>query len=102
MEIRNIHVELPHTTTDYSPMNTENAQPENNRLNKLIHDNEGKRSSMRMMCLISLATAIALTGFNAAGLTANDFDTNLILYFLGAAIGGKTAQKFAEGMPSQK
>ena len=57
-----------------------------------------KKSSMRLMCLISLFVSIGLTVMVAMGWTAEDFDTNLILYFLIGAMGGKSVQKFAEKM----
>ena len=53
-------------------------------------------STMRTMCLMSLIFAIALTTLHALGKTATGFDTNLILYFLGGAFGGKAIQKAAE------
>ena len=53
-------------------------------------------STMRTMCLMSLVFAIVLTTLHALGMTASGFDTNLILYFLGGAFGGKAIQKAAE------
>ena len=59
-------------------------------------DSEGNKSAMRMMCLSALWASIVLAGANALGYTADGFDSDLILYFLVAAFGGKAGQKFAE------
>ena len=56
-------------------------------------DDEGNPSSMRLMCFMSLVTAIVLS---VAALFVNSFPTELVIYFLGAAMGGKVGQKFAE------
>lgn len=61
-----------------------------------LTDDEGQPSSMRRMCAWALTIAGGLALADAFGLTAKDFDSQLILYFLMAAFGGKAGQKFAE------
>lgn len=54
---------------------------------------------MRIMCMMSLTTAIVL-GIMAPFI--DDFPTELVVYFLGAAMGGKVGQKFAEVQAKQQ
>ena len=66
---------------------------------KFMEDEQGQRSSMRLMCLLALCTAIVLSLVKAYMWTQGALlgtDNELILYLLMAAFGGKTAQKFAE------
>lgn len=62
-------------------------------------ENNGNQSSMRLMCFMSLIAAI---GFGVVAVTKPPAEggtgTNLSLLFLGASVGGKVGQKFAEVM----
>lgn len=60
-----------------------------------LSDDKGNSSSMRLMTAASLVMAMALSGAYAVGWIETDI-TELCLYFLIAAFGGKSAQKFAE------
>ena len=65
---------------------------------RVLEEADGKPSTMRLISLLFALAAIALAGNEAAliwsGLSTGNY--SLVLYFLGAAIGGKFAQKFIE------
>ena len=61
--------------------------------NSVLRDNKGQPSSMRLMSLISLLVAIALS---IAAVYGMEGDPIHILYFLTAAFAPKAVQKFAE------
>lgn len=64
-------------------------------------DDQGNKSSMRVMMVVALVAAIVLAGFLVTGYAKCEGPVeNLALYFLLAAFGGKSAQKFAESMKS--
>ena len=63
-----------------------------------LTDEQGHRSNMRLLSLLSLLAAILLA-LNDAGMAWMDKDGVGIAYiipFLGGAFGGKFAQKFLE------
>lgn len=63
---------------------------------KFFEDNTGNKSSMRLMSMMALVTAIILSILVALG-DAQSKDTLLIIAtFLTAAFAPKTVQKFAE------
>ena len=62
--------------------------------NKFLHDDEGNPSSMRLMSIISLLSAIGLAVLPVITDAASQ-DT-VVLYFLTAAFAPKAIQKFAE------
>ena len=62
----------------------------------IFSDHDGNLSSMRLMAFCSFMTAAGLALLPMFGWAENEVDQNLILYFLVAAFGGKSLQKFAE------
>ena len=62
----------------------------------LITDADGHMSSMRIMGFGALIVAAVLSVFPMLGWAKCAVDGNLVLYFLIAAFGGKSIQKFAE------
>lgn len=66
------------------------------RAKTIFSDHDGNMSSMRLMAFLSFATAAVLAVLPMLGWANDNVDPNLILYFLLAAFGGKSLQKFAE------
>ena len=65
----------------------------------MFTEEDGKPSTMRLISLLLALAAIALAGNEAALAWAGQGDAGnmtLVLYFLGASIGGKIGQKFME------
>ena len=62
----------------------------------LMTDGDGNMSSMRIMGFGALIVAAVLSIFPMLGWAKCEVDGNLVLYFLIAAFGGKSIQKFAE------
>ena len=58
-----------------------------------LDDNAGNPSSMRAMCGVSLAAAIA---FGYVSVTGDGTGSDIILWFLVGAFAPKAVQKFAE------
>ena len=75
---------------------TEDSKPITARAKTIVSDHDGNMSSMRLMAFSSFLTAAALALLPMFGWADNQVDQNLILYFLVAAVGGKSLQKFAE------
>lgn len=68
-----------------------------------LTDDEGNPSSIRVLMTIAFVIAIILTAMIVFGWTSNPDQTlDLTMYFLVAAFGGKSAQKFAEAMKAAK
>ena len=72
-----------------------------------LRDEQGHQSSMRLMAMLALLSAIALATIqtlNAMGIVGqpSESSTELPLYFLLAAFGGKVSQKFAESSKEVK
>lgn len=84
------------TDDNRSLTTTEDQQPITARAKTIFSDHDGNMSSMRLMAFSSFLTAAALALLPMFGLADNQVDQNLILYFLVAAFGGKSLQKFAE------
>lgn len=61
-----------------------------------MQENNGNSSSMRLMSLIALISAIAFGGITLAKPEVKDIGTNLTFSFLVAAFTPKAVQKFAE------
>ncbi len=64
---------------------------------RLLDDDQGHPSTMRMMSIVGFGVAalLALADAYAWGdTTTSNYD--MVLLFLGASFGGKTLQKFAE------
>ena len=83
------------TDDSRSLMASEGQKPIAARAKTVFSDHDGNMSSMRVMAFLSFLTAAALALLPMFGL-ASKVDQNLILYFLAAAFGGKSLQKFAE------
>ncbi len=65
-----------------------------------LQDNNGNNSAMRLMCVISLFTAIFFGGYTLVNSNqVGPVGTNITFAFLAASFGGKAAQKFAENQP---
>ena len=65
---------------------------------KLFLDDDGNRSSIRVMSVIAFFASVYLAGFEVFyDMSENLSNTELILYFLMAAFLPKSLQKFAEG-----
>ena len=65
----------------------------------MFTEDNGKPSSMRLISLLLALAAIGLAGNEAALAWAGQAEQGnmtLVLYFLGASIGGKIGQKFME------
>ena len=63
-------------------------------MNGCLKDQQGQTSTMRVMCFIALLTAI---GLSTAGLVlGTPVDSDVIMWFLIGAFGGKAGQKFGE------
>ena len=71
------------------------AKPQKNPVGFMKEDN-GNSSSMRLMSLIALISAIAFGGFTLANPDVKEVGTNLTFSFLVAAFTPKAVQKFAE------
>ena len=71
------------------------AQPQKMRVGFMKEDN-GNFSSMRLMSLIALISAISFGGITLANPEVKDVGTNLTFSFLVAAFTPKAVQKFAE------
>ena len=65
---------------------------------KLLSDDKGNPSSMRLMSFLALCIAglLALSMVMGWGSTEGNKQTELVLYFLIAAFAPKAIQKFAE------
>lgn len=63
-------------------------------LKSVLQDDQGNPSSMRLMSLIALFTAIGLAA--APFIMEHNGDPIHVLYFLTAAFAPKAVQKFAE------
>ena len=63
---------------------------------RFLSDREGKPSSMRLMALLSLLTAIGLALLPTITMQEIPAQETLVLYFLTAAFAPKAVQKFAE------
>ena len=63
-------------------------------LKSVLQDDQGNPSSMRLMSLIALFTAIGLA--IAPFISVHEGDPIHVLYFLTAAFAPKAVQKFAE------
>jgi hypothetical protein len=62
-----------------------------------LQESPGNNSSMRLMCLMALITAICFGGYTLVNSKqVGNVGTNLTFAFLAAAFGGKVAHKFAE------
>ena len=61
-----------------------------------MNEDNGNYSSMRLMSLIALISAIAFGGFTLANPDVKEVGTNLTFSFLVAAFTPKAVQKFAE------
>ncbi len=61
-----------------------------------LTDDQGNRSSMRLMSMLALLFAGGLAFIEVCGLGAGTGKTELVLYFLVAAFAPKAVQKFAE------
>ncbi|MEB3174892.1 MAG: hypothetical protein VKN60_06865 [Cyanobacteriota bacterium] len=62
-----------------------------------LQESQGNNSSMRLMCLMALITAICFGGYTLVNSKqVGNVGTNLTFAFLAAAFGGKVAHKFAE------
>ena len=61
-----------------------------------MKEDNGNYSSMRLMSLIALISAIAFGGITLANPEVKDVGTNLTFSFLVAAFTPKAVQKFAE------
>jgi len=84
------------TDDNRSLTTTEDQQQITARAKTIFSDHDGNISSMRLMAFSSFLTAAALALLPMFGWADNQVDQNLILYFLVAAFGGKSLQKFAE------
>ena len=62
----------------------------------LMSDDDGNPSSMRAMSVMALVIAGALALLPVLGVGDCTVESTIILWFLGAAFGGKVFQKFAE------
>lgn len=68
-----------------------------------LTDDEGNPSSIRVAMTVAFVISILLTVCLVFGWTKNPaLVKELILYFLIAAFGGKSAQKFAEAIKAAK
>ena len=65
----------------------------NEQKTKMLEEEPGKISSMRVMAFMSLLAAIGAAYMEIKTAAPFPYVTTM---FLGAAFGGKTAQKFAE------
>lgn len=65
-----------------------------------LDENNGNPSSMRLMSLIALISAIAFGGFTLLKPEVKDVGINLTFSFLVAAFAPKAVQKFAENRVS--
>ena len=84
------------STANISPVNNNVvAKPQKISVGFMKEDN-GNYSSMRLMSLIALISAIAFGGFTVANPEVKDVGINLTFSFLVAAFTPKTVQKFAE------
>lgn len=61
-----------------------------------MQEDNGNSSSMRLMSLIALISAIAFGGFTLANPDVKEVGPNITLSFLVAAFSPKAVQKFAE------
>ena len=64
--------------------------------NRIITDDSGNVSSMRLMSLLALVVAAILALVEVFGWGSGESKTELVLYFLIAAFAPKAVQKFAE------
>jgi hypothetical protein len=85
-------------STSSTPITIPDASPSSAA--GFLQDNDGNNSSIRLMCFLSLLTAIffgdyTLVNSNQVG----QVGTNLTFAFLAASFGGKVAHKFAENQP---
>ena len=65
---------------------------------KILHDNEGRPSSMRYAMVACVLAAIVLSLGTLFGVGMDD-PTGLVAVLLGGAMGGKVAQSHAEKKP---
>ncbi len=77
------------------------AKPQKSPVGFMQEDN-GNSSSMRLMSLIALISAITFGGFTLANPEVKDVGINLTFSFLVAAFTPKAVQKFAENKVQQK
>jgi hypothetical protein len=66
-----------------------------------LTDAQGVPSAMRLMCCTAMAVAIVFGAVVVLGKGGPD-GFAVVIAFLGAAMGGKTAQKFAEQRAEQE
>lgn len=61
-----------------------------------LEESSGNKSGMRLMCLLSLVASFVCAVGTLFKMVDSQTGITLTAMFLGGALGGKTAQKFAE------
>ena len=63
-------------------------------MNGVIKDEHGQTSTMRVMCFLALLSAMAISG--ASLYLGTPINSDVVMWFLISAFGGKAGQRFAE------